>query len=98
MSRVTFLGIGAGVLMSLSAFGAQAMPVAGDVGVGGSPLVETVADGCGRGYRRGRSGYCRPFGGGGGYGGPRFYDGPRYGGPPRFYGGPRGGYGGGYRW
>ena len=82
MNRATFLGIGTGVLMSLSAFGAQAMPMAGDVGVG-SPLVEHVADGCGPGGFRGPRGYCRPFRGGGydrpRFYGPRFYDdGPRY--------------------
>ncbi|WP_375459058.1 GCG_CRPN prefix-to-repeats domain-containing protein [uncultured Enterovirga sp.] len=103
MSRAAYLGIGAGMLMFLSTFGAQAMPVAGPIGADVAPLVEQVADGCGRGFRRGRAGFCRPFGGGGyGYGGPRFYGPPRFNGGPRFYGPRRGyyggGYGRGYRW
>jgi hypothetical protein len=86
MKRVTIAGLGAGLLLSLSAFGAQALPAAAALDNSVAPLVETVADGCGPGFFRGGRGYCRPMRG---FGGPRHYAPPRYYAPRHFYGGPR---------
>ena len=85
MKILTMMALGAG-LAAGSVGTAQAMP-AGASPLGGAPLVERVADGCGPGSFRGPRGFCRPMGG-------RFYGPP----PRRFYGGygPRrfdGGYG-----
>src|SRR4051812_49628880 len=52
---------------------AQAAPIgAGLAGAAGDGLITHVAQGCGPGFHRGPYGGCRPFRGGGFYGGPPF--------------------------
>lgn len=75
----TMMGLSAAALLLGSAVGANAMPVGAAPDV--APLVEKTADGCGPGFMRGRSGYCRPMG----YGPRPFYGPPGYGPPPRPY-------------
>lgn len=53
---------------------AQAAPAVPASGLGGSGLIEQVAQGCGPGFFRGPRGFCRPMRGG--YG-PRPYFAPR---------------------
>jgi hypothetical protein len=52
---------------------ANAAPIgAGLAGAADDGLITRVAQGCGPGFHRGPYGGCRPFRGGGFYGGPRF--------------------------
>lgn len=90
MRTIVLAAVGAGIVVAGSCIGAQAMPLAPQVGA--APLVEHVRDRCGPDGFRGRDGFCRPmgrrfFGPGPGYGRPR----PVYGQPyyaPRAYGPP----------
>ncbi|WP_375459057.1 GCG_CRPN prefix-to-repeats domain-containing protein [uncultured Enterovirga sp.] len=58
MSKTIFAAAGAGAIYALSAFAAQALPLAP---AGGPTLVEQAAQGCGRGFARGPRGVCRPL-------------------------------------
>ena len=59
MIKTTVLGLGAGLLMSLTVGGAQALPLTN--GLETAPLIEHVAEGCGPGFFRGARGFCRPM-------------------------------------
>lgn len=58
----------AGAALFLASAGAQAMPVAPADAISADPAISHVAQGCGPGMARGPAGFCRPMGGGMGYG------------------------------
>jgi hypothetical protein len=67
MAKAYIFAAAAGLALAASTMTAQALPV-GPAHLGLQPLVENVAEGCGRGWERNRRGECRPMRG------PRYVD------------------------